>query len=88
MLRYRSAFRRRKSLSGVRMVERKFVLKALAAQDAPATLDWLTKEAAVWEKRHRSFEKTLGAVADAWAAKAEAAGRLLGELKHEASKVI
>jgi TorA maturation chaperone TorD len=73
---------------GVRMGERKFVLKALAAQDAQATFDWLTEEAAAWEKRHRSFEKMLGAVANAWAAKAEAAGRLLGELKHEAAKVI
>jgi TorA maturation chaperone TorD len=71
---------------GVRMGERKFVLKALAAQDARATFDWLTEEAAAWEKRHRSFEKTLGTVAGAWAAKAEAAGKLLGELKHEASK--
>jgi TorA maturation chaperone TorD len=73
---------------GVRMGERKFVLKALAAQDAQAAFDWLMEEAAAWEKRHRAFEKTLGAVALAWAAKAEAAGRLLGELKHEASKVI
>ena len=73
---------------GVRMGERKFVLKALAAQDARGTFDWLMKEAAAWEKRHRSFEKTLGAVADAWAAKAKETGKLLGELKHEASKVI
>jgi TorA maturation chaperone TorD len=73
---------------GVRMGERKFVLKALAAQDAQAAFDWLTEEAAAWVKRHREFAKTLGAVAFAWVAKAEAAGKLLGELKHEASKVI
>jgi TorA maturation chaperone TorD len=73
---------------GVRMGERKFVLKALAAQDARGTLDWLAEEAAGWEKRHRSFEKKLGAVARAWAAKAATAATLLGELKHEAAKVI
>ncbi|HEY0380472.1 MAG TPA: molecular chaperone TorD family protein [Pyrinomonadaceae bacterium] len=73
---------------GVRMGERKFVLKSLAAQNARGTFDWLTEEAAAWEKRHRSFEQTLGAVADAWAAKAKDAGRLLGDLKQEASKVI
>ncbi|HJU55069.1 MAG TPA: hypothetical protein VJ715_10870, partial [Pyrinomonadaceae bacterium] len=73
---------------GVRMGERKFVLKALAAQDATATFDWLTEEAALWEKRHRSSCAALGAVADAWAAKAEASARLLGELKQEALKVI
>ncbi len=73
---------------GVRMGERKFVLKALVAQDAKGTFDWLMEEAALWEKRHRSSSAALGAVADAWAAKAEASARLLGELKQEASKVI
>ncbi|HWT02946.1 MAG TPA: molecular chaperone TorD family protein [Pyrinomonadaceae bacterium] len=73
---------------GVRLGERKFVLKSLAAQDARGTLGWLVEEAAAWEKRHRAFEKTLGAVADAWAAKAAASATLLAELKLEASKVI
>lgn len=73
---------------GVRAGERKFVLKALAAQDARGTFDWLAEEAALWENRHRSFGKSLGAVAGAWAAKAAASARLLRELKEEAAKVI
>ncbi len=73
---------------GLRVGERKFVLKSLAAQDAPGLFGWLIEEAALWEKRHRAFEPTLGAVASSWAAQAQAAGRLLGELKQEAAKVV
>lgn len=73
---------------GLRMGERKFVLKSLVAQDARGTFDWLIEEAARWEKLHRSASATLGAVADAWAEKAKATALLLGELKQEALKVI
>jgi TorA maturation chaperone TorD len=73
---------------GLRMGERKFVLKSLAAQDAAGTLGWLVEEAALWERRHRALEPALGAVAGWWAARAGAAARLLGELKQEASIVV
>jgi len=73
---------------GLRMGERKFVLKSLAAQDASGTFDWLIEEARLWEKRHRALEPALGAVASFWAAQAAASGRLLGELKQEAAKVV
>ncbi|HKQ51555.1 MAG TPA: molecular chaperone TorD family protein [Pyrinomonadaceae bacterium] len=73
---------------GLRMGERKFVLKSLAAQDAEGTFDWLIAEAGLWEKRHRAFEQALGAVAGFWAAQAEAARGLLAELKQEAAKVV
>jgi TorA maturation chaperone TorD len=37
---------------GVRIAERRFVLEALLAQDAPATLRWLAAFAAGWAARH------------------------------------
>jgi TorA maturation chaperone TorD len=73
---------------GLRMGERKFILKTLFAQDAREMFDWLIGETSLWEKRHRSFEGALGAVAKAWAEKSKAAGALLAELKEEAAKVI
>ena len=73
---------------GLRMGERRFVLRALVAQDARGVFDWLSGEAALWEKRHRSSAEALGAVALAWAAKAAAAAKLLGELKQEAPEVV
>jgi TorA maturation chaperone TorD len=73
---------------GLRMGERKFVLRSLAAQDPGGTFDWLIEEARLWEKRHRAFGPALGAVASAWAAQVLATRRLLGELKQEAAKVV
>ncbi|MDT4896316.1 MAG: hypothetical protein QOH25_1393 [Acidobacteriota bacterium] len=73
---------------GLRMGERKFILKALFAQDALGIFDWLIEETAFWRKCHRQYPETLGAVAKAWGEKTKAAATLLTELKQEAAKAI
>jgi TorA maturation chaperone TorD len=70
---------------GLRMGERKFVLKTLCTQDARGMFDWLIAESIVWEKRHRSQKRTLGAVAAAWEERTKAARALLRELKQAAA---
>jgi TorA maturation chaperone TorD len=65
---------------GLRLGERKFILKALFGQDAAGLLAWLAEEAAGWQKRHRLHLETLGDVAEAWEGKALATAKLLGEL--------
>lgn len=66
---------------GSRLGERKFILKSLFNQDAPAILDWLQEEAVVWRNHHRQNQELLGAVAAAWLEKTEATAKLLEELK-------
>jgi TorA maturation chaperone TorD len=66
---------------GLRLGERKFILKALFGQDAAGILEWLAEEASRWAGRHRLHLETLGGVAAAWEEKAEATARLLRELK-------
>lgn len=72
-----------------RVGERRFILKTLLAQDAPAMFDWLIEETAVWVRHHRGTTGgMLGEVAGAWRHKAEASAALLTELKLAASEVI
>jgi TorA maturation chaperone TorD len=66
---------------GLRLGERRFILKALFSQDAAAVLEWLAEEASRWEMRHRLHLETLGDVAAAWEERAAAAATLLRELK-------
>jgi TorA maturation chaperone TorD len=66
---------------GLRLGERKFILKALIGQDAAGTLAWLAEEAEKWAERHRLHHQTLGAVASAWEERAAATARLLRELE-------
>jgi TorA maturation chaperone TorD len=66
---------------GLRLGERKFILKALFGQDAAGILHWLAEEATRWAGRHRLHLETLGGVASAWAERAEATARLLRELE-------
>ena len=72
---------------GLRMGERKFILKALLAQDAPAIFDWLAGEAALWTKRHQGHREALGRIGAAWEEKSKAAASLLKELKAAAQEV-
>jgi TorA maturation chaperone TorD len=69
---------------GLRLGERKFILKALFSQDAPGVLEWLSVEADAWVERHRLQRGALGAVAVAWEEKAFACANLLKELGHVA----
>jgi TorA maturation chaperone TorD len=74
---------------GLRMGERKFILKTLFAQDAQAMLDWLIDEAATWVRHHRGTKGgMLGEIAGVWQQKTEASAALLKELKLAASEVI
>ena len=76
---------RRLDLSA-RAGERHFALKSLFAQDAPGVLGWLAEEAAAWSKRHRARREALGAVAEAWEARAAASAALLSELGQSAGE--
>jgi TorA maturation chaperone TorD len=71
----------------LRMGERKFTLKALFAQDAPAVFDWLIEEANRWTEQHRS-SRGFGEISGAWEKRAEASAALLRELKLTARDVI
>lgn len=71
----------RKLELGLRMGERKFVLKSLLSQDAGAMLDWLKDEANDWAARHRAQVEILGETATVWEKQALAAAALLSELK-------
>ncbi len=66
---------------GLRVGERKYVLKALLSQEPKAILGWLHREAGAWAGRHRDRHQLLGPVAEFWAARAEAAAALLAELE-------
>ncbi|HEX8773521.1 MAG TPA: molecular chaperone TorD family protein [Pyrinomonadaceae bacterium] len=65
---------------GLRLGERRFILKALFGQDAAGVLVWLAEEAARWQRRHRLHLQALGGVAVAWEERADATAKLLKEL--------
>ncbi|HVG34706.1 MAG TPA: molecular chaperone TorD family protein [Pyrinomonadaceae bacterium] len=65
---------------GLRLGERRFILKALFSQDGAGVLEWLSMEADAWVERHRLQRGSLGAVAVAWEEKAVASANLLKEL--------
>lgn len=72
---------------GLRMGERKFIIKSLFSQDAAGMLDWLEDEAREWAVRHRAHKEILGDTATAWENKALASAALLRELKQTANKM-
>jgi TorA maturation chaperone TorD len=72
---------------GLRLGERKFILKALFSQDAAGILDWLADEASAWAERHKLYREALGDVARVWEERAVATANLLEELKLAAKEV-
>jgi TorA maturation chaperone TorD len=72
---------------GLRLGERKFILKSLFSQDGGGVLDWLAEEADGWIERHRLYRETIGRVAEVWEEKAVATAQLLRELKLTAREV-
>ena len=70
--------------TAARAGERKFALKSLLGQDACGVLAWLSEEASRRASGHAARRDPLGEVADWWAARASATGKLLRELKAEA----
>ncbi|HSG49034.1 MAG TPA: molecular chaperone TorD family protein, partial [Longimicrobiales bacterium] len=65
---------------GMRQGERLYILKALLAQDAAATLGWLAAEARDQAARHRADPGWDPIIKTFWEGRAEAAARLLEEL--------
>ena len=55
---------------GLRIGERRFVLRALLSQAPDAVIEWIRVEARAWAERHAERGESLGAVAAAWEARA------------------
>ena len=72
---------------GVRKGERRYVLKALLAQDAEATLEWLATEASVWSESHANRISWTGSIARFWSQRAQATADLLSDLAADSPAV-
>ncbi len=66
---------------GIRIGERKFVIKSLLAQDANGMLNWLVDEANGWSQRHHQTLDAIGETAIIWENKAKRSAALLNELR-------
>lgn len=66
----------------LRMGERRFILRALLAQDPEWTLEWLAAEAASWASKHRAHAADTRGVARFWAERAEATAAALRATAH------
>jgi Nitrate reductase delta subunit len=66
---------------GMRLGERRVVLRAMLEQDARPVLGWLAGEAAGWAGRHLPEEHVSPSLAAWWRERAAATARLLGELQ-------
>jgi hypothetical protein len=66
---------------GLRLGERRLVLKAMFEQDPGPVLGWLAAEAAAWAGRHRPEVPAASPLASFWQDRAAATASLLGELK-------
>jgi len=66
---------------GVRLGERRFVLEALMAQEAGATLDWLMRECDRWIDRHREVEPPTGVINNYWTTRTAITRRILQEMR-------
>lgn len=64
---------------GLRIGERRFVLESFVAQNADATLAWLTEEAYRSAERHLSFANNLKVISLFWSRRAETAAAMLSE---------
>jgi TorA maturation chaperone TorD len=73
---------------GLRLGERRFVLRALLAQNAPGTLRWLAGMAEISTDRHRRAPRALAPVTDFWASRAERTAALLTELALETEREV
>lgn len=70
---------------GVRIGERRFVLRALLSQDAAATLSWLGEEADSRQKRYEQIA-TFSPVSEFWTSRAAASAALLRKLGADARR--
>ena len=69
---------------GLRVGERKFVLRALFNQNPQGVLEWMLSEIISWQEQHGRNRKMLGAISSAWLEKTEKASALLKELERSA----
>lgn len=72
---------------GLRLGERRFILRSLFNQSPQAVLEWLLGEANDWKRHHGRNSKLPGAVAAAWLKRTEKAAILLEELGRSARDV-
>lgn len=73
---------------GVRLGERRFMLRSLLGQDAPAALRWVAGEAERWISRHRAGWEAGSTVASFWADQARATAALCHELEDVAGEAV
>lgn len=66
---------------GLRHGERRYVLRALFAQDGEATMSWLEREALAWSHRHSEMHDVPRTVRDAWTERARRTAGLLHLLR-------
>lgn len=72
---------------GVRLGERKYVLRALFSQAPDAVLDWLRTEAVLSAEGHRNGPASIRPVSDFWAQRSDAAAVLLADLRLASASV-
>ncbi len=65
---------------GLRVGERRFILRALLSQDTAGTLAWLAEEARGWVAAHHARIPLTGAIARHWANRATTTAALLEDL--------
>jgi TorA maturation chaperone TorD len=73
---------------GLRLGERRFILRSLFNQDARGLLEWLTQEAARWLRHHERSVEMPEPIAGKWAERARATIKLLDELKASAQEEV
>lgn len=73
---------------GVRIGERRFILRSMLTQDAPGTLAWLAGQAARWSTIHANTRADLGAIAVFWEERSRAAEARFLQLSTAAEEVM
>jgi TorA maturation chaperone TorD len=71
---------------GLRVGERRFILRAMLGQDPVVTLGWLAEEAAAWADRHDRTATVVPEMAEFWVHRARSTARLLRELSGDARR--
>ncbi len=73
---------------GVRIGERRFILRAMLEQDPAGTFEWFAGEAAAWAAVHADTRDVLGAIATFWEERARAANARFLHLATMAEEVM
>jgi hypothetical protein len=73
---------------GVRIGERRFILRSMVEQDPAGTFRWLADEAAAWAGTHAATGDVLGGIAMFWEERARAANARFLQLTEAAEEVM